>query len=212
MATTTSIVTPLPQLSVQNSMQTSLTGFIQSLSEPLVCLKFGAAWCNPCKQIAPLFESLAQQAAGSIRCFTVDVETPQGEQLGVANNVSSLPTFVFYTTQLSPNQELQIVETVVGSQADALKVNFSKGVQIAQAFLAQKHAAPGAVPPGPPAAPQAQQASIQAPPVQQPAHQVQGSHGHGATGGNDAVKRELLEIRAALIAGLQRIEKLYQSL
>lgn len=185
-----------------------LAGLVQSLTEPLVCVKYGAQWCVPCKQIAPLYASLAQNAVGSIRCFTVDVETPQGEQLALNDNVSSLPTFVFYTTQLSPNNELQRVETVVGSQAAALQVNFAKGVKLAQAFLAQ--------------APPAQQGQAQAPPGQAQVPQApqtpQGSvaQGHSVplahAVGNDAIKKELLDIRATLVAALQRVEKLYTAI
>ncbi|GAG83811.1 unnamed protein product [marine sediment metagenome] len=63
------------------------------MQAPLVCLKFGAQWCNPCKAIAPLFEGLAQSASGAVACFAVDVD--ESEDIAVEANVSQLPTFVF---------------------------------------------------------------------------------------------------------------------
>jgi thiol-disulfide isomerase/thioredoxin len=183
-------VVPLP---TGGGSEFSLAKFVSSVSEPLVCLKFGAQWCGPCKQVAPLFEGLAQSAAGAVKCFAVDVDDPVGEQVAVEAKVSQLPTFVFYTTQLSPNKELQVIETVVGTNAEALKVNFSKGVQIVQAFVAaQKQGGSLPVPPS----------SSSSPPPQQAQQQ----------GAISPIKQELLEIRATLVASLQRIERLYNSL
>ena len=47
---------------------------------PIVCIKFGADFCEPCKKIAPLYEKLAQATVGGIACFTVNVE--ESEDIG----------------------------------------------------------------------------------------------------------------------------------
>jgi len=224
-----SVVQPLS--SAQNPGFT-LQQFVQSQPTPLVCIQFGAQWCGPCKQMAPLYESLAQSVAGKIACFKVDVD--ESEDIAVAADVTDLPTFKFYTTKLSPNQELQQVEQVKGADQNALKINFSKGGQIAAAFLAQQPAAQQSSPPAqtaqqslPPAqvgqvqhAPQGGQVG-QAP--QPPVHQSLPPAQQGPVGGqpsppvqpagpNQVVKQELIEIRAALVAALQRTERLYSAL
>jgi hypothetical protein len=132
-----------------------------------------------------------------------------GESLAVAANVTQLPTFVFYTTQLSENNELQTIEIVVGTNVEVLNTNFAKGVQIAHAFLAQRASL----------AQQQQQAkpvtSSQGLPSSQAIQQQSAPQGQGGPvgpGGDASIKRELLEIRTALIAGLQRLEQLYRAL
>jgi len=207
----TTAVQPLPTASGNGPF--SLAQFVQSVAEPLVCLKFGAQWCGPCKQVAPLFEGLAQNAVGAIKCFTVDVEDGVGEQLAVQANVSNLPTFVFYTTQLSPNNELQVIETVVGTNTDALQMNFSKGVHIAHAFQAQKNGSHSVAPPTQPPAVQTQGTQRPAPPQpSQPQPHTSPAVPAVSARNDEVLKRELLEIRAALIGSVQRIEQLYKSL
>ena len=197
----------------------NLSDFVKAQPTPLVCIQFGAQWCGPCKQVAPLYEKLAQSVSGRIGCFKVDVE--ESENIAVAADISNLPTFKFYTTKLAPNNELQQVEEVVGVDENALKINFSKGGQIAAAFLqqqqsaaqkpAQHQAQPASSPAQNPAHQAVQPASSPAQNPAQPASSHQPTQG-GATGANQVVKQELLEIRAALLAALQRTERLYSAL
>lgn len=54
-------------------------------------LDFWAAWCGPCKTMAPIFESVADEF-DSIHFGKVDVEKHQ--QLATQHGVRSIPTFL----------------------------------------------------------------------------------------------------------------------
>jgi thioredoxin 1 len=213
----------------------TLADFCRSLPSPLICIKFGAKWCGPCKQVAPLYQALAQQAAAvGVACFEVDVE--ESEDIAVAANVQNLPTFVFYTTKLSATGELDQLDRVVGVNEAELKDKFAKCIQVAQAVAQQIQAAQPPVAPQLPQQPQQPQQQLpqqtqllqgqqyvapQPPPqgqapqgqqqhVAQPASQQQAQG--PPTGPNQVVKKELLEIRASLVLALQRVERLYSAL
>ena len=61
-------------------------------SNKLLLLKFGATWCKPCKQIAPIAAQLVQQNDSAVTGYEVDVDVVV-ESL-VQFNVSKLPTFL----------------------------------------------------------------------------------------------------------------------
>ena len=62
-------------------------------SSPVI-VQFTASWCNPCKQIAPVFADLSMQYAASsgISFLKLDVDECEGS----AEGVSSMPTFKYY--------------------------------------------------------------------------------------------------------------------
>lgn len=59
-----------------------------------VLVDLWAAWCGPCRMVAPILERLAAQRAGSLRVVKVDVdqEPRVSERLGV----QGIPTMVLY--------------------------------------------------------------------------------------------------------------------
>lgn len=59
-------------------------------------LDFYAKWCAPCAQTAPLFELLAQEYAGKIDFYKVNVD--EEKEIADAFGVRSLPTFMFIPT------------------------------------------------------------------------------------------------------------------
>ena len=59
----------------------------------LCVVDFTAAWCGPCKQIAPVFERLALQHP-AVHFLKVDVD--QVQEVAAAENVRSMPTFKVY--------------------------------------------------------------------------------------------------------------------
>ncbi|KAG8287998.1 Thioredoxin-like protein 1 [Homalodisca vitripennis] len=64
-----------------------------SSSKNVVVVKFSAAWCGPCKRIAPFFEQMATKYPQSV-FLKVDINVCQ--ETALAQGISSMPTFVFY--------------------------------------------------------------------------------------------------------------------
>ena len=55
---------------------------------------FSAAWCGPCKMMAPVFHTVADEMKGKVDFFSVDVDENPG--LAAANKVFSVPTLILY--------------------------------------------------------------------------------------------------------------------
>ena len=67
------------------------------LKEALVVVKFGAAWCGPCKLIQATFDNKAREFP-RIRFVTVDVDEVSDSpsrhpSSGIVSHIKSLPTF-----------------------------------------------------------------------------------------------------------------------
>lgn len=56
-------------------------------------IDFYAAWCGPCKTIAPILEDLAKEYEGQIYIYKVDTEAEQ--ELAAAFGIRSIPTLLF---------------------------------------------------------------------------------------------------------------------
>ena len=55
--------------------------------------RFTAKWCQPCKQLAPIFSELQQEFRDNVSFETIDVD--ESRDAAVQSNVSSVPTVVF---------------------------------------------------------------------------------------------------------------------
>lgn len=58
-----------------------------------VIIDFYATWCPPCKALAPLLEEIAEEFAGKIEIYKVDID--QEEELTALYNIRTVPTLLF---------------------------------------------------------------------------------------------------------------------
>ena len=74
-------------------------------AEGLVLVDFWAAWCGPCRAIAPILEDLAASNPGKVQIAKLDVDANQ--RTSMKFNVRSIPTLLFF-------KDGKHVDTVVG--------------------------------------------------------------------------------------------------
>src|ERR687895_2418760 len=72
----------------------------------LAVVDFWAAWCGPCRMIAPILDQLASEYNGKAKVVKVDVDTNQ--QTAMRFNVRSIPSILFF-------KDGKHVDTVVGA-------------------------------------------------------------------------------------------------
>ena len=77
---------------------------------------FWAAWCGPCKMIAPLLDELADEYAGRVKICKVDVDS--NPETAAKFNVRGIPTLLVFkngtveATKVGALSKAQLVEFV----------------------------------------------------------------------------------------------------
>ncbi len=99
---------------------------IERSREIPVVVDFWAAWCGPCKMVAPEMEKLAEKYDGAVDVVKVDVDANPG--LSQAFNILSIPVIAFF----KPGQQPQGV------------VGFRPLEQLEQSFGLAEYALPPA--------------------------------------------------------------------
>lgn len=74
----------------------------------LAIVDFWAAWCGPCRMIAPVLDQLASEYTGQVKVTKLDVDA--NPKTAARFDVRSIPSILFF-------KEGRLVDTVVGSQA-----------------------------------------------------------------------------------------------
>lgn len=72
----------------KKSFEEALTG------DKLMVVDFWAAWCGPCRMLAPVIDNLAEQYAGKVIVGKVNVDEEQ--ELAIRYGVMSIPTVIFF--------------------------------------------------------------------------------------------------------------------
>jgi thioredoxin 1 len=71
-----------------------------------VLIDFWAAWCGPCKMIAPIVEELAIEYEGKLKIGKVDVDNHQ--KIAMQYGIRSIPTLLIFKGG-------KVVEQIVGA-------------------------------------------------------------------------------------------------
>ncbi len=79
-------------------------------------LYFSAAWCGPCKQLAPVMEKLKSEGKIKYRKIDVDTDTELSPKYGVRN----IPTLILLKNGEASNK-------IVGAQSEQQILNFYNG-------------------------------------------------------------------------------------
>ncbi|VAX17706.1 Thioredoxin [hydrothermal vent metagenome] len=79
-----------------------------------VIIDFWAAWCAPCRMIAPIMEELAQEYDGRVKVGKLDVDVNQ--QTAIKYGVRSIPTVLIIKNG-------EVAETIIGALPKAVFVD-----------------------------------------------------------------------------------------
>jgi thioredoxin 1 len=84
-------------------------------SDKPVLIDFWAAWCGPCRMVAPVLDELAEEMGDKVRIGKVDVDNNQ--QIAYQFQVSSIPTFILFKNG-------QMADRMMGAMPKAAFQNF----------------------------------------------------------------------------------------
>ncbi len=76
-----------------------------------VVVDFWAAWCGPCRMIAPIMEELAEEYDGKVKIGKLDVDANQ--ETAIKFGVRSIPTVLFFKGG-------EVKDTVIGAGPKAM--------------------------------------------------------------------------------------------
>lgn len=101
----------------------SASNYKEETSKGLVFVDFWAAWCGPCRRIAPMLDDLAKEYKESVKIGKLNVDNYK--KFAIEQGVEVLPTIVIY----KDGKEVTRVKGVVSKD---------KLVEIIKAYSSQK--------------------------------------------------------------------------
>ena len=73
-------------------------------SEIPVLVDFWAAWCGPCRMLAPIIDEVAKEYEGKVKVGKVNVDEEQ--ELAVRYGIASIPTVILFKNGAIANKTI----------------------------------------------------------------------------------------------------------
>lgn len=86
----------------------AVPGRFEYLGKRPALIDFYAAWCGPCRMLAPILEEISGEYSGKIDVYKVNVD--EEEELASLFNVRSIPTLVF----IPMNGKIEVMQGAMG--------------------------------------------------------------------------------------------------
>lgn len=94
----------------KNVLNATDTGFESEIiqSSQLTLVDFWAEWCGPCRQLGPTVAQIADEFAGKIKVFKMNVD--ENPNTPVRFHIRGIPTVIFF-------KDGKVVDQIVGNQS-----------------------------------------------------------------------------------------------
>lgn len=92
----------------ENIAELTSNNFEERTSKGNWVVDFWAAWCGPCKMMAPVFEETAKEMKGKVSFGKVDVDSES--DLAQLYGVMSIPTLIFFKNGKVINRAVGLID------------------------------------------------------------------------------------------------------